>query len=196
MDRVWPDRFRDFLIAILAEDEDEYRNKSTNRIINEIITRLKEVVLKYLSGRTPIYKEASQVMHIVSFLCSKLDKKGADFAARSKHVIRWLDELAKDRPIEEISLARDMFALLIDLCANIAEFDTIQRVCEDVHLYMGDLEMPQDDTQMQITLTYQIINTKTITTIIGRMFEFLDSSFDDLTWCIGRLKICGKFKPT
>lgn len=191
MNHVWPDHFRSFLISILAND-DEYGNKSTNRIIIEITLQLKEVVLKYLSGRTPIYKEASQVMHIVSFLCSKLDKKSMDFTVRSKHAINWLNELAKERPIEEVSLARDVFTLLIDLCASIGEFDTIQRIAEDVHLFMGDLELP-DDSQMEQTMTYQIINQKTYVTIISRLFEFLDASFDDLTWSIGRLKICGEF---
>jgi hypothetical protein len=58
---------------------------------------------------------------------------------------------------------------------------------------MGDLEVPEEDSQMDQPITYQIINQKTYVTIISKLFEFLDSSFDDLTWCIGRLKICGKF---
>ncbi|KAG2232755.1 hypothetical protein INT48_001109 [Thamnidium elegans] len=170
VNNVWPQRFKELLIKLL-EPCDINNAKSLNRIIVEVIMQLKDIVQRYMSGRTPIYKEVSGVLQIASYLCGTLDKKQTDFAMRSLHVVQWLDQLAKERSIQDSTLAKDIVSLLIRLGGSIGEYDTIQNICEDIHLY-------------------QIINIKTFSTITTQVFEFLDSSLDDLTWCTGRLKLC------
>ncbi|KAI8076645.1 FANCI solenoid 4-domain-containing protein, partial [Gilbertella persicaria] len=183
---VWPERFIEFLRRIL--NNHTQTTTSTNKVILQLIMQLKDIVLKYLSGRTPIYREASHVMHVCSFLCNKFEKKDTDFSVQSRVVVNWLSELAKERPLEDTGLTKDIIGLLIQLCANMGEFDTILSLSEDVHLFTGDLEVHHTDDDQP--LKYSIINTKTFAVITSRLFEFLDASFDDLTWCIGRLKIC------
>ncbi|GAA5807873.1 hypothetical protein MFLAVUS_001253 [Mucor flavus] len=190
VNNVWPQRFKELLISLL-EPCDTNNVKSLNRIIVEAIMQFKDVVQRYMSGRTPIYKEVSAVLHIVSYLCERLDKNQSDFAMRSLHVVQWLDQLAKERSVQDSTLAKDIVSLLIRLGGSIGEFDTIQNICEDIHLFTGDIEVnTATDTQMEPELGYQIINIKTFATITTQVFEFLDSSLDDLTWCTGRLKIC------
>ncbi|KAI8988263.1 FANCI solenoid 4-domain-containing protein [Mycotypha africana] len=189
---VWPEQLAMLLKSIveLNDDEDAQQNETKNRVIIDFIMNIKEIIFKYLSGRTPIYKEASQVMQLASFLCDNLEKKDPDYVIRSRHVVSWLDNLAKERPLEEVSLARDIITLLIQLCANIGEFDVIQSLCEDIHIYMGDIEVVTEDTDdMQQTTKYAIINPKTLPVILMKIFEFLDHSLDDLTWCIGKLRL-------
>jgi hypothetical protein len=190
---VWPNRFFELMSSVISIED---TNKTKNQTIIDFIMQLKEVVLKFLSGRQPIYKEASSVMHLVAFLCSKLEKKSQDFTACSEQVVNWLDEIAKERPIEETTLTRDIIALLIQSSASIGEFDIIQELCQDIHLFTGDLEVPREDSQLEPNVNYQIVNLKTFAAITTKVFEFLDASFDDLTWCIGRLKLCGKQEYT
>jgi Fanconi anemia group I protein len=190
---VWPNRFVELVSNILSiEDSD----KTKNQTIIDFILQLKEVVFKFLSGRQPIYKEASNVMHLATFLCGKLEKKSPDFNTSCEQVVTWLDEIAKERPIEETTLTRDIIALLIQSSANISEFSIIHKLCRDIHLFTGDLEVPQEETQLEPNVNYQIVNLKTFAVITTKVFEFLDASFDDLTWCIGRLKLCGKKENT
>lgn len=193
VNNVWPERFVELLAQVLDPSaSNSISTKSRNRIIVEVVLKLRDIVLRYLSGRTPIYKEVSGVMHIASYLCDKLDKKDEDFSVRSLHVVKWLNDLAKERSIEEPILAKDIVSLLIRSGASIGELDTIQSICEDIHLFTGDLDVGvMSDSQMEPELRYQIINIKTFSTITTQIFEFLDSSLDDLTWCSGRLKLCG-----
>jgi Fanconi anemia group I protein len=193
---IWPERFVELLTHALDPSGEQAQLNSTktkSRITIDMILKMRDIVLKYMSGRTPIYKEVTQVMHIISFLVGKIDKKDPDFSVRSHSVVKWLDDLAKERQIEEPVLAKDVISLLIKLCASTNELDTIQNICEDIHLFTGDLDAGENgNTQMEPDLRYQIINLKTFSTITTQIFDFLDSSFDDLTWCIGRLKLCGK----
>lgn len=185
---IWPSRSIELMSSVLSTEDS---NKSKNEVIIEFIMELKEIVLKFLSGRQPIYKEASSVMHLVAFLYSKLENKSQNFTTCCEHVVTWLDELAKERPIEETTMTRDIIALLIQSSASIGEFDIIYGLCQDIHLFTGDLEVPREDSQLELNVNYQIVNLKTFAVITSKVFEFLDASFDDLTWCIGRLKLCG-----
>ncbi|KAI9477713.1 MAG: FANCI solenoid 4-domain-containing protein [Benjaminiella poitrasii] len=194
--RVWPEKLLEFLKYLVANSAPENSTKSKNRVIIEIVMQLKEVILKYLSGRTPIYKETSNVMRIITFLCDNLEKNDDDFIVQSRFVVSWLNSLAQERPIEEVSLVKDVITLLIQLCAMMGEFDTIQNICEDIHQFTGDLDILQEESQreQQQPIKYRIVNYKTFAVITSKIFEFLDTSFDDLTWCIGRLKICASLR--
>ncbi|OBZ87914.1 Fanconi anemia group I [Choanephora cucurbitarum] len=185
---VWPKRFAEFLKRVLGSTApNQYRSK--NKVILEWTMQLKEVILKYISGRTPIYREATHVMHVCLFLCNKFQKKDDDFSVRSRALIQWLNELTKERALEDPGLVKETIGLLIQLCADIGEFDVIQDICEDLHRFLGDLDIRHVDQPMEESLSYQMINQKTYSVILSKIFEFLDSSFDDLTWCISRLKI-------
>lgn len=194
VNNVWPERFEKLLAQVLEYPDMSIR-KTRNQIVVDFITQLRDIVLKYLSGRTPIYKEVSGVLHIVSYLCQRMDKKQNDFPMRSLHIVQWLDNLAKERSIQDSHLAKDIVSLLIRLGGSIGELDTIQKICEDIHLFTGDIDVNNNsDSQMEPELGYQIINIKTFAMITTQLFEFLDSSLDDLTWCTSRLKLCGKYK--
>lgn len=207
--RVWPDRLVHLLSALTekdqgqtedeqAEEEEEGRtpsrvNKSINLVILKLIRKIKPILSKYLNGASPIYKEAIQIMQVVAFLCKKLEKRDQDYLVRARHVVSWLNSLTQMEFIEDVSLARDVMALFIRLCSDVGEFDVIQKICEDVHLTSGDLDVAtREGSVMDTSVTYQIINTKTVTIVTSKLFEFIDASFDDLTWGIGRLKLCGK----
>lgn len=191
---VWPDRLVELLIHVLDPSGEKAQVNSTkprNRIIIEVILRMREIILRYMSGRTPIYKEVSQVMQVILFLMGKIDKKDESISMRLHSVSKWLDDMAKERPLEDPSLAKDIISTLIKLCATTNELDIVQSLSEDLHLSFGDTD-DSGESQMDSDLRYTIITEKTISTITNQVFEFLDSSFDDLTWCIGRLKLCGK----
>lgn len=203
VDHVWPGRLVQLLNALIEQDpqqteeqeeEEGAIGKSTNLVILQLVHKIKAIVSKYLNGSTPIYKETINVMQIVSFLCKKLEKKDQDYLVRTRHIVSWLNNLAQVEYIEDVSLVRDITALFLRLCSNVDEFDVIQKICEDVHLTSGDLEATILETNdMNTSVTYQIINAKTVTSVISKLFEFIDASYDDLTWGIGRLKLCGKF---
>lgn len=203
---VWPDRLVQLLSALTEENQVEesqeeeedrtpsHANKSTNLVILELILSIKGIVSKYLNNAAPIYKEAIQIMQVVAFLCKKLEKRDQDYLVRTRHIVSWLNSLAQMEFIEDVSLARDVTALFLRLCSNVGEFDVIQKICEDVHWTSGDLEAAnRESSVMDISVTYQIINAKTVTTVTSKLFEFIDASYDELTWGIGRLKLCGKF---
>lgn len=190
---VWPERLVDLLKHLLdptGEDVRANAGKSRNRIIIELTLQFKDIILRNLSGRTPIYKEVSSVMALANFLCKQLDSKDEDYSLRSLNVVTWLNELAKERPLEEPGLAKDIVSLLIRICASRGEFDIIQDIAEDIHLFTGDLDAVEQEEEADIDLKYQIINPKTFPVIANQLFDFLDSTFDDLTWCTGRLKMC------
>ncbi|KAL9554015.1 hypothetical protein MBANPS3_002999 [Mucor bainieri] len=208
---VWPDRLVQLLTALIEgkpkrkeddemeeeeEEEEEGRtpsrvNKSTNLVILELIRSIQAIVNKYLNVATPIYKEAIQIMQVVTFLCKKLEKRDQDYLVRTRHIVVWLNRLTQSEAIEDVALARDVIALFLRVCSNVGEFDVIQKICEDVHLTSGDLEATiRESSVMDTSVTYQIINSKTVAIAISKLFEFIDASYDDLTWGIGRLKLC------
>ncbi|CAO0793414.1 unnamed protein product [Mucor circinelloides] len=206
VDHVWPGRLVQLLNALIEQDpqqteeqeeEEGAIGKSTNLVILQLVHKIKAIVSKYLNGSTPIYKETINVMQIVSFLCKKLEKKDQDYLVRTRHIVSWLNNLAQVEYIEDVSLVRDITALFLRLCSNVDEFDVIQKICEDVHLTSGDLEATILETNdMNTSVTYQIINAKTVTSVISKLFEFIDASYDDLTWGIGRLKLCAADEDT
>ncbi|GAN03661.1 Fanconi anemia group I protein [Mucor ambiguus] len=203
---VWPDRLVQLLNALIEQNQEQVEdqdmgeeegqtpsrgNKPTNLVILELIFNIKRIVSKYLNGSTPIYKETIQIMQVASFLCKKLEKRDQDYLVRTRHIVSWLNNLTQMECIEDASLARDVIALFLRLCSNVGEFDVIQKICEDVHLTSGDLEVVTGESSvMDTSVTYQIINSKTVTIVTSKLFEFIDASYDDLTWGIGRLKLC------
>ncbi|CEP15833.1 hypothetical protein [Parasitella parasitica] len=201
---VWPQRLVQLLNALLEQEitfqtdrDDEEQgedfgpvSKPANLVILDLINEIKVIIGKYLSGASPIYKEVINVMQVVVFLCKKLEKKDQDYLVRTRHVVSWLNDLAKTEDIEDVFLAKDISSLFLKLCSDVGEFDTIQKICEDIHLTTGDLEASTYDTDMDTSITYHIVNSKTCAAITSKVFEFIDASFDDLTWGIGRLKLC------
>lgn len=189
---VWPDRFIEFLICVL-----QLSNNLTqkNKVIVHLIDNLKEITLKFLSGRSPIYKEVSNVIQVITFLARTLDKADDDFCQRTQRIVSWVNELAKDRPIEDTGLAKELVSLLIHMSANAGEHHIIQSLCEDLHAYAGEVEsgFSEEDESEQLTIHYQIISNKTFSVIASQVFDYLDASFDEITWSIGKLRLFGKF---
>ncbi|KAG1308712.1 hypothetical protein G6F64_005845 [Rhizopus arrhizus] len=185
---VWPDRFIEFLICVLQLSNDLTQK---NKIIVHLIDSLKEITLKFLSGRSPIYKEVSNVIQVITFLARTLDKTDDDFCQRTQRIVSWVNELAKDRPIEDTGLAKELVSLLIHMSANAGEHHIIQSLCEDLHAYAGEVEsgFSQEDESEQLSIQYQIISNKTFGVITSQVFDYLDASFDEITWSIGKLRL-------
>lgn len=157
-----------------------------------------DILNKYLGDRTPFYKEAASVVHIIAFLAKKLlDRKGVDFDECAQDIVRWLDRFAKDRPIQDVTLARELLSLHICLCAEIADFMSITYIAQDIHNLYGDLEGPSDsqvEEQQPPRLQYSMVNEKTCAAITTLLLAFLDQSFEDLVWAVTRLKVHGMTK--
>lgn len=189
---VWSDRFIEFLCRV---SDLEGNNIQRNKVIIHLADQLKEIALKFLSGRSPVYKEVSNILQVIIFLINTLDKTQEDFSQRAQHTAAWLNELAKDRPIEDPALVKEIVSLLINMAAGSDEQHIIHNICEDIHAFVGEIEtgFNEDEEQERPDIQYQIINAKTYGVITSQVFEYLDSSFDEITWCVGKLRLCGKF---
>lgn len=186
---VWSDRFIEFLCRV---SDLEGNNIQRNKVIIHLADQLKEIALKFLSGRSPVYKEVSNILQVIIFLINTLDKTQEDFSQRAQHTAAWLNELAKDRPIEDPALVKEIVSLLINMAAGSDEQHIIHNICEDIHAFVGEIEtgFNEDEEQERPDIQYQIINAKTYGVITSQVFEYLDSSFDEITWCVGKLRLC------
>lgn len=153
---------------------------------------MQDIVAKYLGDRTPLYKEAANVMQLIVTLCHHLDRAASDFETHTRQVIGWLESLAKNRPIEDISLAREVISLLIYLCGEVKDFITYKYLAQDMRKVLGDLDdssyEDEDSQPMESRITYVMLNAKTCAACTLQLFSSLDQLYDDITWAVGRIK--------
>ncbi|ORE11484.1 hypothetical protein BCV72DRAFT_197586 [Rhizopus microsporus var. microsporus] len=183
---VWPSRFVDFLTSVCRlPDSDQ------NTIIASFIESLRDIVIKFLSGRSPIYKEVSSIMQVISFLAGTFDKSSQDYSQHAQQITNWVNELAKDRPIEDTGLTKELISLLIRVSSDAGEHHIIHDLCADLHAYAGEIEssFADEDEPMETNIHYQIISNKTFSVIISQVFDYLDHSFDELIWAISKLRL-------
>ena len=145
-----------------------------------------------MGDRTPLYKEAANVMQLIVSVCQCLDRAADDFETHTRQVIGWLESLAKNRPIEDISLAREVISLLIHLCGEIKDFITYKYLAQDMRKLLGDLDdnsyEDEDSQSPDPRVTYVMLNPKTCAACTLHLFSSLDQLYDDITWAIGRIK--------
>ena len=151
---------------------------------------------KYLSDRTPLYKEAAKLMQVITFLSNRMNKDGKDFRQRAGYMTDWLGSMIKQRPLEDISLAKQIIHLQVHLCAEIQDFITIVYISQDLHLLHGDIMdevgIVSEEEDEQPPVQYLMINQKTASAITLLLLSFMEQLYDDMLWCIGRLKLAGK----
>ncbi|KAI8989516.1 FANCI solenoid 4-domain-containing protein [Pilobolus umbonatus] len=182
---VWPDQFDQFFSQLVPADNG---HRSKNGVLIKVIVYFKEIILNLLSSNPPNYKEATHVMQIVILLSKKLDRSHPDFTNDAMVIFRWLQGIAKERPIQDEPLAKEIIFLLIHISADINEFETIQHIAVDIHKLGGELNALVSPDEEEYETQYEIINVKTLYVIMSQVFDFLDSSSDDLIWCINKLK--------
>lgn len=120
-----------------------------------------------------------------------MDHTQDDFEKRSAKVIDWLSRIAKERPIEDVGVAKEIISLLIHLCANTQNLDIIKEIAQDVHALQGEVDI-NEDSQVEPVIEYQMINARTHGAITTQVLSFTEQENEVLTWSIGRLKISGK----
>lgn len=120
-----------------------------------------------------------------------MDHTQDDFEQHSAKVIDWLAQIARERPIEDIGVAKEIISLLIRLCANTQNLDIIKEIAQDVHALQGEVDV-NEDSQVEPVIEYQMINARTHSAITTQVLTFTEQETDVLTWSIGRLKISGK----
>ncbi|KAF7730861.1 hypothetical protein EC973_001379 [Apophysomyces ossiformis] len=189
--QIWPDKMVHFmskLLQVANSAEDVSSNRSSNYIVSRVLMQFKEILTKYLSDRVPLHKEAVGVMHIVSFLTEKMDRTAEDFSEHNQAAVQWMQTFARDRPLEDIGLAKEITSLLIALCAEISLFEIIIEFAEDVHTLYGDIDAVYDSQQEEQRVKNVLINPKTSNVVAMQILSFLDQAFDEMTWCIGHFK--------
>ncbi|KAG0167084.1 hypothetical protein DFQ28_006686 [Apophysomyces sp. BC1034] len=191
--QVWPEKLILFMSKLLqvadkSLTEDLLRNYSLNRIVSRVLLYFNDIMTKYLSDRVPLYKEAAGVMHIIVFLTDKMDRNADDFSEHNETIVKWLETFAKDRPLEDVTLAKEIISSLIGLCAEISLFHIVIGLAEDIHALCGDVEASYDTQQQEELVKNALINPKTCNVVAMQILGFLDYSFDEMAWCIGHFK--------
>lgn len=186
---VWPSRFVEFLTSVCR-----LPGSDQNTIVASFIENLRDIVIKFLSGRSPIYKEVSSIMQVISFLTGTFDKSSQDYSQHARQITNWVNELAKDRPIEDAGLTKELISLLIRVSSDAGENHIIHDLCADLHAYAGEIEssFADEDEPMETNIHYQIISSKTFNVIISQVFDYLDHSLDELIWAISKLRLYSK----
>ncbi|KAJ8660151.1 hypothetical protein O0I10_004010 [Lichtheimia ornata] len=186
--QLWPHKMTTFIAKLSGSESDQSRNA----MVSEVLNTLMDIVAKYLGDRTPLYKEAANVMQLIVTLCHHLDRAASDFETHTRQVIGWLESLAKNRPIEDISLAREVISLLIYLCGEVKDFITYKYLAQDMRKVLGDLDDStyddEDSQPMETRITYVMLNPKTCAACTLQLFSSLDQLYDDITWAVGRIK--------
>ncbi|KAI9263424.1 FANCI solenoid 4-domain-containing protein [Phascolomyces articulosus] len=198
--QLWPNRINTFFSRLTACTMDIVETTTTtdsappspptNTVIFNVVRLLEEIMNHYLSDRTPLYKEAAKLMQVVAFLSHRMDREATDFKERAGYMTDWLGSMIKERPLDDISLAKQMLHLYIQLCADIQNFTLIVYIAQDLHMIHGDIDHDQnieEDPSAQVQ--NMMINIKTCSAITLQLLMFMDQLFDDMMWCIGRLKI-------
>ncbi|KAI8381247.1 FANCI solenoid 4-domain-containing protein [Radiomyces spectabilis] len=194
--QIWPERFvryLDQLLTVAAPNiaRDGSSSRTTNKILSDTVAEFKDIMTKYLADQGQLYKEAASVMQIIVFLWKKLDRTATDFTKYATRMVNWLDEFARERPIEDVTIAKEMIALLIQASTETASFDIVVSLAKDIHTLMGDLEATTANSQSdQPAIVFVLINPKTHGVITMQLLSFVDQSADDMFWCINRLKLC------
>lgn len=206
--QLWPDKMTTFIAKLSGSESDQSRNAMVSEVLNTLMASiqyenirvvlliqvfvLQDIAAKYLGDRTPLYKEAANVMQLIVAVCHHLDRAASDFETHTRQVIGWLESLAKNRPIEDISLAREVISLLIHLCGEIKDFITFKYLAQDMRKVLGDLDDSSyedgDSQPMDPRITYVMLNQKTCAACTLQLFSSLDQLYDDITWAVGRIK--------
>ncbi|KAI8148643.1 FANCI solenoid 4-domain-containing protein [Fennellomyces sp. T-0311] len=183
--QLWPKRLVNLLSQISGSP-----GGRINTVIFNVVKLFEEIMTKYLSDRSPLYREAAKLMQIVVFLSKRLDRDADDFRERTEQMTLWLGSIVKERPVEDIALAREIIHLHIHLCAEIGDFMTVIYIAQDLHSLHGDIDATYDQEEYeQPEVQYMMMNVKTCNAITIQLLSFLDECFDNLNWCIGRLKL-------
>ncbi|KAI9024281.1 FANCI solenoid 4-domain-containing protein [Phycomyces nitens] len=196
--KAWPDRLVEFIELLLNELEDPSVTKdqsvTNNLIISKMIEKFESVFVKYLSDRPLLYREATRIMQPILFFSVRLDRKASDFKKYAQKIVNWLDDFVKERPVEDVPLSKELVLMLIQISAEIDHFETIITIAKDVHKMHGDLDA-EDMQDEEVEVSYMLINEKTCGAITLQLLSFLDQGFEDMVWCISRLKLCTDSAP-
>ncbi|CAO3626334.1 unnamed protein product [Cunninghamella echinulata] len=187
---LWESRSIEFLSQLYAMTSPGIEELSKNNIISKLLNQFKDILIKYLNSQPPLYKEAIYIIQTTGLLVQFMDQSENDFKDTSSNILKWLINIAKDRPIEDIGVAKEIIALLIQFCTDTNQLDTIKEFAEDIHLIHGDIDTDTDhDEDDQVLHTkYQLINAKTHESITLQVLSYTEQAQDSMTWCIGRLK--------
>ncbi|KAI8331312.1 FANCI solenoid 4-domain-containing protein [Chlamydoabsidia padenii] len=185
---VWPDNLPDLLLQLRSMSSKSSESQAINVVITDLLGEFKGILNKHLNTRPPLYKESVSTVQIIKFLINQMDHTQDDYENHSVKVINWLAQIAKDRPIEDIGVAKEVISLLIHLCGYTNNLDMIKEIAQDVHALQGEVDMDEDSQAVPV-IQYQMINARTHGAITTQVLSFTEQENDGLTWCIGRLKI-------
>ncbi|KAI9499698.1 FANCI solenoid 4-domain-containing protein [Zychaea mexicana] len=192
--QLWPDQIVTLFSRLTGSPMETVEGSHINTQVFNVVKIIEEIMTKYLSDRTPLYKEAANLMQVVVFLSKRMDRNagGCDFRERTMHMTKWLESIIKERPIEDTALAKQIINLYIQLSAEINDFKPIVYLAQDLHTIHGDLDFDQpvtsgDEDEAQVQ--YMMINIKTCSPITLQLLSFMDQLNDDMIWGIGRLKL-------
>ncbi|CAO3609229.1 unnamed protein product [Cunninghamella blakesleeana] len=184
---VWENRSTKFLSQLYAMINPDTEGLSRNNIISDLLKQFKDILIKYLNANTPLYKEAIYIIQITGLLVQFMDQSEDDFKDTSSNILKWLVNIAKDRPIEDIGLAKEIVSLLLQFFTDTNQLNIIQEFAEDIHLIHGDIDTELEEDENVVT-KYQLINDKTHETVTLQVLSHAEQAQDNLMWSIGRLQ--------
>ncbi|CAO3580777.1 unnamed protein product [Absidia cylindrospora] len=185
---VWSNRLPDLLSQLRTMATALPSSESINEVISDLLNEFKEILNKYLNTRPPLYKESANIIQIIQFLANQMDSAQDDFTTHANSIIDWLTQMAKERPIEDLGVVKEIVGLLIHFCEHSNQLDAIRELAQDVHNIHGEMDV-DEDSQAYPSIKYQMINQKTHGTATTLILNYAEQENDGMSWSIGRLKI-------
>lgn len=152
------------------------------------------MVADFIAEKPALYREAACLLQSITLLSKQYDKKSGDLSRHLDQLVSWLDKFSLEHSIEENLIAKPVVSLLVQLTRESSNFVIIDRLAKDVHIITGSIEgtLEGEDEESPDT-HYSIVNGRTTYTIAGLVLLFLEQSYDELEWCLAKLKFSTVF---
>ncbi|RUS21607.1 hypothetical protein BC937DRAFT_92129 [Endogone sp. FLAS-F59071] len=188
----WPEKLGSFIVVILKAAQDSQvraEDVNLNDLLGSLIKRFQDLVADFTVEKPALYREAACLLQSITLLSKQYDKKSGDPSRHLDQLVAWLDKFNLEHSIEENSVAKPVVSLLVQLTRDSSNFVIIDRLAKDVHIIMGNIEgTPEGEDEEAPDSHYAIVNGRTTYTIAGLVLSFLEQSYDELEWCLAKLK--------
>ncbi|KAG9306620.1 hypothetical protein G9A89_004817 [Geosiphon pyriformis] len=195
----WPEKLTNFLAMAYPSDKLVSENipDHLNGWLGLYIREFERLITTLLEQPTTLIPEATGLCQTISSLSKHFTNRNDPPATQVEldQLISWLQTVCLEKSIEDNGFTKIIISMLLNFEKDMAKFNKPSEIACDLLFVMGGIEDEANGTSRRPseaekeTTKFQIVNSRNTGTICDILIGFLEQIYQDLEWCIERMKI-------
>ncbi|KAJ1986351.1 hypothetical protein H4R33_003415 [Dimargaris cristalligena] len=163
----------------------------------DLVHLLQEVIVAMVSENTPAYTEIRPLLNCLDVLTSPIGSQRHPAPISPTHpafprLFEWLRQFCIQVPIEELTLVRTLFRLLLNWDTELGDkAGIVLKIATDLHTLLGDTVQDEEGGHIPPTapaLQFALVTNRTAPAIALFVVNRIENYLDDTEWLIHQLR--------